>query len=225
MIRFNQTIAFLLACFLIFMGGCSSTPSTYVTNSTDEFGNTVIEYTGHRTVMLDSLPYELIYNNKSITLVDVCFYENVVDYSHNLFIISTLDVSNLDDAELHWLTESDLDVSAYLTCEKNNYDFSSLATLGSLLLTDEKQLIFVHTSSFFKENRYSFSGAEISLTVTATQEETYEYITDNGDTCDLHVAEKLHYNSTIEEKLPNPDEINYPLNEYISKWLYEKASS
>jgi len=216
----RPAVALILVCIFLFSTGCSPNNDTGVTHFTDELGNFVIESQGSRTVMIHDLPYNLSYNESQIPLVSVDFYENTVDYSHNLFIVTTLDISNLDDQQLHWLRESDLEVHAYLTSDDNDYDFTPAPALGNLLITDAQQLIFVNTSSFSKENRYSFAGSELSLRLDATQKETYEYTSDSGNTSKLHTRESLHYQATIGTDISSPDEIPEPLSSYIIEWLY-----
>lgn len=215
------TLTLILA--LAACGSGSSDSGFKTTMTTDEYGNNVIEFEGCRTAMIDTLPYDLVYNNSHISLIDISFYENVADYSHNLFIVTTLDVSELSEEQLHWLRESDLDVNAYLTSENNGYDSTPASFLGSLYYTDTEKLIFVHTSSFGRENRYSFSGAELSLTVTVTQEETYEHKFDDGSTSNFNKEEKLHYSGIVDENLPDAETIEEPLYSYVVKWLRNEA--
>lgn len=219
-----KKFAFLLLAFTMLFSGCSSTNGSTRERTTDSFGNTVYESEGSRTVMIHSLPYDLKYNDYNIPIIDVSFYENEVDYEYTLFIVTTLDVSSLTDADIKWLREEDLDVDAYITSEKNEIDFKSASMLGSLLLTDSKELIIVHTSPFTLESRYSFEGSKVSVTLTATQEETYERKKDDGSKLTLHKSEEVDYSTTIDNSIPDTDNIDDLLADYITKWLYNKAS-
>lgn len=205
---------FALICSAVLLSGCSSDPLP-TEPKTDEAGNLIISSSNHRTVMLDTLPYDVKYNDSSLSFLDVEFYENKVNHSHHLFILATLDVSNLDEDQLHWLRESDLEVYGYITSESNDYNFKRTSYLGSLLYTDTKELVFVLTSNFLEENRNSFAGSNISLIIDVTQEEKTED--------DWNKVESLHYSATVGESLPDPDTISDPLRGYIAEWLYNKA--
>ena len=179
----------------------------------DENGNNVLILSGQRTTMAQALPCDIAYNSQYITVESVEFYENTVDYSHNLFAVLTLDLSELDDEQVHWLLESDLDVNAYITCEKNDYDFSSATRLGEIHYTDTNKLIVVFASSFFKENRYSFSESNVSVAIEIAQE---------GEKATF---ECLQYSADVPENIAPTEDIPKPLQEHIAQWLNKKASS
>ena len=223
--KLKMLIFLPLAFAILFLSACASaTDSTPQSNNYyDDDGNFVIESTGNKTVMIDEIPYSVPYNGKVITLESVEFYENCPNYSYNLFTVITLDVSNLSEAEIHWIRESDLSVKAYITSEANDYDFSSGVALGSILFTDTNKLIFVQTSSFFKENRHSFGNSDISVSVVAKQEETYQYTNAEGKTSNLHKTEEITYRTTISKTIPDAEEIEMPLYDYVVKWLNSKA--
>lgn len=216
-------IALIVAFILSLASGCASEPQTVT--SYDDNGNRISTSSGHTFTSASSLPAELKYNNTYISLIDVAVYENIVDYSHNLFVVFTLDVSKLSDSELHWLRESDLDSYAFITSEQNEYDADFASYLGSFLYTETKELKLIYTSDFSKDNRYSFSGSDVSITIETTQEETYEYKNDDGEVFDLHCTAKLLYIHNVAEILDDPETIESPLKEYIAERLHEKASS
>lgn len=191
----------------------------------DEFGNNVIERVNDRTVMVHDLPRSIPYNGNEISLMDVSFYENCPNFSHSLYIVITIDVSTLSEEEIHWLRKSDLSVNAYITNEANNYDFSSAVSLGNVFFTDTKQLIFVKTSSFSKENRHSFKSSDISTVIAVTQEETYEYKNSKGEISNLNKTETIHYTTTTGSQIPDAESIEKPLYDYVAKWLYDNADS
>lgn len=221
----KRIIATFICIEIIFsMCACSSQGGS-VSSYRDENGNFIIEEEGHRTVMPEEIPFDLPYNGSTITLSDVQFYENCVGYSYTLFTIVTLDVSQLDEASLHWLRESDLDVHEYITSEENDYDFDRASPLGSVLLTDSKELVFVFISSMLKENRKSFAGSEISIVVEATQEEKYEYKNSNNETVEANKTEEINYSTETGGSINNAEYIKKPLYDYVSKWLREKANS
>lgn len=215
--------SFLILALMLF-SGCGE-GSSEVNSYRDENGNFIIEDQGSRTVMVKELPSGVPYNGKEFQLSSVSFYQNISDFSYNLFIVICLDVSSLSESEVHWLRESDLSVDAYITNEGNEYDFSSASNLGSILFTDTNELIFVKTSSFAKENRYSFEGSEVTVSISVKQEETYEYKGSDGEKSNLNMTEKVSYNTVIGDSIPDAETIEKPLYDYVTKWLYSKAQS
>lgn len=207
----------IVILLLFFCSSCSNSDQA-INNYHDENGNFIIEANGNRTVMTSELPISVPYNDKSITLTDVSFYQNCTDYSYNLFVVITMDVSELDDNEIHWLRESDIKVNSYITCDANGYDFDSASQLGSILWTDTKNLVFVKTSSFSKENRYGFESSEISTNIAVTQEDTFEY----KDT-ELNKTEEITYETTIGDSITDAEQIEKPLYDYVSDWLRSKS--
>ncbi len=213
----------VLAVALTSCGGSSS--SSKLSRYYDDDGNFVIEGTGTRTVMVDQLPHNIPYNGNNFSLEDISFYELCSNYEYCLFIVITLDVSGLSDADIHWLRESDLSVTAYITSEANDVDFDPASRLGSLLLTDDSKLIYVQTSSFFNENRHSFASSDISVVISATQEETYEYRNSKGEISDRNKVEELHFMGNTGESIPDTETIGEPLYSYVAQWLYEEVDS
>lgn len=222
-----KKLTFLLALLMLSCSSCSGLAVDSEPVSTDyydENGNFVYESDDRRSVHVSEIPASIPYNGKSITLTDVSFYQNCVDYSYTLFIVSTLDISELDDSELHWLRESDISVDSYITCEANKYDFESTAALGSVLFEDDAKLVFVETSSFFDENRHGFENSEVSACVSVTQEETYEYKRTDGTTSELNKTEEISYKTTTGDSITDAEQIEEPVYGYIAKWLNSKAS-
>lgn len=216
----------LLLYFAVLLGLCScasDSPNSGILAYEDEAGNSVIKSEGYTTTFYDSLPAALKYNAKEVFLSDVQTYEMKSGYSYNLFIVATVDVSKLNDTERHWFTESDWDAAVYITDEKNGYDFDRATMLGSLLSMNKKKITFVATSSFAKENRYSFADAEITVTMMASQEETYQYTNSQGETSALHLKESIHYDMVVPEDMQTPDEgIKEPLKQQVKDWLLDR---
>lgn len=213
--------------FLIVIILCASSCSDKGTDPSsyrDENGNFIIEREGRRSISPAQLPAGIPYNDSSISLEKVEFYQTCSNYSYTLFIVATLDVSSLTDTQLHWLRESDIKMMAYITSEKNDYDFETAPFLGSLLLTDSNELVFVTTSSFWKENRYGFEESDIVVALEVTQEETYVYKKSNGDTTNLNKIEEMSYKTTTGAEIADAETIGDPLYSYIADWLYSKAS-
>ena len=177
------------------------------------------------TIFPNTLPANVTYNDTHLTVKSINAYQSYTSYQYTLFLVITLDVSVLTDAQLHWLRESDMRVNAYLTSEANEDDFDSMPKLGSLLHADGKTLQVVLTSSFWDENRYDFSESEITLNIELKQEETYEYTGSDREVVDLNKTHSLHYTVTLPKRLPEAETISEPLYSYISDWLGDKADS
>lgn len=221
-----KRIISMLLCIVIVISMCAcSGQNESVSNYHDEDGNFIIESEGHRTVMPKEIPFGLPYNGNTVTLSDVRFYEICVEYSYMFFTVVTLDVSQLDEASLHWLRESDLDVSAFITNEKNDYDFDLAPALGNVLFTDSNELVFVFVSSLLKVNRKSFAGSEISVVIKAAQEEKFEYVDSDGKTKKVNKIEEIHYSTTTGDSIEDVKNIDDNLYAYILEWLNEMVDS
>lgn len=214
-------LAVILVISLTACGAGNEKPES--TNYFNDAGDFIIEDVGRYTVMTESLPRSVNYNGKNITLTDVSFYENCVDYSYMLFIVATLDVSELSESEIHWLRESDISVHCYITSEANDYDFDRATALGDLLLTDKNELIYVQISSVLEENRHSFASSDVSVCITVEQEETYEYTRSDGDIGTLNKEECLTYEATTGQSIQDAESISHPLYDYVAEWLYDQA--
>lgn len=220
--QLKQALLLVIICCILFLSGCGNTEQLS-TWTTDPSGNRVLSNQMGDTVFPDALPAHIAYNSSDIAVTDVAMYQSLSTqyYSYTLFLVVAIDVSNLDDAQRHWLRESDIEVNAYLTSEKNKYDFDSMSILGNLLITNQGIVYYVMTSSFFKDNRYDFAGSEITLSVNVKQEETYEYRNSSGDIQNLNKEDGIHYSFDVGNDLPDPDQISEPLYGYISEWLVD----
>lgn len=219
---FFAIVISFMAVVVASCGSGATTPSS--THYIADNGDFVIESNGTHHVSSDTLPLAVGYNGKTIAITDVSFYQNVTNFSHNLFTVFYIDVSNLDDAEIHWLRESDLSTIVLVSNEANKYDYEHAPNLGSLLLTDSKELVFVSMTSTHDENRYSFDNSEVSVSLNVTQEETYEYVY-QGETKTANKQEEISYTASTGESLPDPDTIENPLHDYIVKWLSDWAKA
>lgn len=215
----------MLLSFVLLFTGCESGASERIDHYYDEDGYFVIESEGRRTVMPDELPYNIQYNGMAIPITDVSFYQNKSTSSHNLFIIVRMDVSDLSGSEIHTLQDEALTVNAYITNEANECEFESAPKLGSLLLSDTKELIYVNTSLFSKEHPHGFGNSEITVCVTAKQEDTYDSESSTGKILKINKEECISYSTTTDKTVKNAELIEHPLYDYIAKWLYSEAAT
>lgn len=211
----------LVGLIAISMIGCNDPVST-IQWTTDQDGNRVMIEEGRLTTFPQNLPVDITYNTEDISVVSVDVYQDLLsDYSYCLYLVVKLDVSNLDEAQIHWLRKSDINVAAYLTSDDNGYDFYSMGKLGNLLddlNEDEKVIYYTFTSSFLKENRYSFVGSEITVSVDIKQEETYTF-TYEDKSVDRNKECGIHYTLNLDQDLPESEEIPYLLYNYMVEWL------
>lgn len=218
----KKAFSFALILLLAFSGSSCSDKNEKLSSYRDEDGNFVIEIEGRRSISPAKLPVEIPYNDSLIALEKVEFFQTCSDYSYTLFIIATMDISSLTDTQLHWLRESDLKMRAYITSEKNGYNFESAAFLGSLSM-DNNELIFVATSSFLEENRYGFEESDVTVALEVTQEEMYVHKNSDGNTTNLNKIEEVSYKTTTDTEIADAEAIREPLYSYIADWLYSKA--
>ena len=216
--------AYILICFVlyIFLFGCSSRkPTANVDFQQNEKGESVIVSNGLNTLMTKTLPAEIKYNNTSFLLSSVECYELYSNYQYHLYIVATLDFSGMPDSDLHWLKEEDLSKMTLISSKENELDYSLAHVLGTLYDGDKAYIVF--TSSFLNSYRHSFIGSDISVCITAEQEETYEYTNSEGKVSSLHKKEEVHYTHNISETLPSPETIPEPLYSYVVKWLNNES--
>lgn len=211
-------VALAAALVLASCSGGGEQEKTY----TDDAGNSVTESERGKTISAKALPAAVEYNGNEIQLTGVEVYDAVANYSHNLYIVVTLDASALSDEDFHWLQESDLDVSCFITHEGNEYSNDLAHPLGVLAYTDTKEIQVVRTSDFGKENRNSFIDATIGVTVKVTQGEKYEYTTSSGKTGEMNKADSLLYRYHIDQEPAPAEDIAEPLYSHIVDWLTGK---
>lgn len=194
----------------------SSQDSTIETSYFDESGNRISIDKRGTTIFAESLPCSIDHNGTTVTMNGVTVYQSLIEdfYSYYLYVVVELDVSNLDDAQIHWLRESDIAPYVFLTNEKNEYDFDSLHRLGNLLLEDSKIIYYVFTSSPFMDNRYDFAGSEMTISFGFTQEATYD-----SDESKLNCTNYLRHTLIVPDNLPSGETIPDPLYSYVSEWI------
>lgn len=211
----------LLLCAVLLLTACGPTPGlppATTLSPTDAYGNRVTHMSGKMTVFADELPAIIDYNDDYVTVKSMVAYDSEVNYEHTLYVVVTIDYSALSESDFHWFLEEDFDISAYVTHEKNGYDFKRLAVLGKLYDSDTNTLWVVLNSSFFDTNRYDFSGADIVLSVDVEQ-------VNGGSNGDSGTGDciALHHSDVLPDKLPNVEAVGDLLYSWIVKWLGDYA--
>lgn len=216
--------AFILALLVVCVG-CSNNEGTHdLESGLNEAGNFYSNSNRGYTEFFDELPYTISYNGNSISVEDVAAYEvQTSNYAYTLYVVIKVDASSLDAAAFHWLREEDVSANVYITSEKNEYDFKSAYRLGSL--DSGKTISFVFISSPLDKCRYSFSGGEVTVSISIKQEDTYEYEKADGGTGKIHKENSGMYTLVLPDELPSAETIPEPLYGYVVKWLAAEAES
>lgn len=220
----KKVIALMLALVLA-LAGCG-TAQKKDNWTTDSRGNRIHEEVSGTVYYGPVMPITCPYNEKSVTLESIKCYQTQIDYSYWIYVVATLDVSELDDTELHWLMESDMAYNAFLDSEKNGYDFKTMSKLGKLHYTDTGKIDFVYMISPFtsNENRYDFAGSEVHISFNITQQETYSGENSAGEATDYPKKHSILCTYVLEENLPDPETIDRVLYNYMVKWLEDDRS-
>ena len=157
-------------------------------------------------VFFEELPMKLSYEGKEISLVDVSAYEAIDNFSHDMVLISTFDISSLSEEEQHWL-EKDMTVWEFLTNEDNGYDVKLLSSLGKVKNSKKGLIHYVSTTDFAKDNRSTFAGSDISISVKLKQGEE---------------KTEVFYNCVLPDSLPETSTIEESLLEPINNLIHKK---
>lgn len=226
----KKMIAFLI-CIAMFLTGCgnsgfwsASSQKPASTTATDDNGNTTMTGKSGDTTIADNLPCAIKYNGKNVYLKSVDFYEHYDDggtYSYFLYCVVTFDVSELDNADVHWLQKEDADVYAlYNEPEKeNDTNFKHIGKLGSLFVEESGELLYAFAPSNFSAYRNSFGGKGYAVSMDLKQEETYE----TPKSSELRKVNRITYFGDIPESMPDSEEIPQPIYGYMTKWVKEQA--
>ena len=122
-------------------------------------------YSGnHLNYSLNSIPFDMTIENKTIPFSKVSFFELHENHSYTAYIVASLDRNNLSDDDIYWLTKYDnkkfcktLDLNLYVTSKDNSLDTEYLTFLGCIY--DDDHVYFSYCSSSM---RYSFLNSEFS---------------------------------------------------------------
>ena len=216
----KKSILLILLISVFLLCSCSSTSSS-IKYYTLEDGTDVYEMESGNSYVCEGLPFDIPYNDTLVTIESVEYYEEVSDYSHHLYCVITLDVSQLDDTQLHWLTESDLSIYCFLSHEKNRYEnyyrSTQMTSAYDLIgkhdpdtylcfmnsrIDSKNKLICIFTSDFSEENRYSFSGSDFDITVDISQDETFLFTSDDGETSVMSKTNKASVFMVVPDEIP-----------------------
>lgn len=181
----------LCACvFLLGVGtGCSS--KTQLENIDKGIEETIKE-----------LPYDNIkYNGEALKLesIDVYTEKSSSGFGYYPYVIVTLDKTGLSEESFYWMNkENEIDVTCYYTSEENEVDFSRMPLLKAYY--NDTQLVYIF-DDYNNEYKHDFSDIELTISIDLTQEEKYEYKTDEGDETESNKVNKYtcYVNSGLSE--------------------------
>lgn len=219
--KHKKLVLYVLAISLMISAtSCASGKKKSTSNMhTDEKGNVIFESDRGKDIIANSIPVQLQYNDKYVTLTQVLLYENHVGYSYNLFIVAVVNADDLDESDLHWFEEEDIDAFATITCSQNGYDHDMAREVGRLAFRGSNDYVFAFVSPFYKDNRHDFGGSEVKVTITLTQDDYYDYTNSEGLTSKLNKQNMLTYSVQAKNNLPDVSTTNELLYEYIDTQL------
>jgi len=74
---------------------------------------------------------QLFLNDKIITISSLEFYQDEVDHEFRLYVILGLNLSQLDENDIHWMDKDKaLDFNLSITDERNNFDNQDLSSIA-----------------------------------------------------------------------------------------------
>lgn len=172
----NKKCAFLCAVIIIcscLLGCTSENTSSYEVIEVDG-GRIIYTSESGKQYTIDTLPFDMTYNDKTIKLSDVKYYETEQDYEYYGYMVVTLDISALDERDKHWLYEEErIKVSGLYTDGNNHFDYEHLQELKPV--EHDNKLYYVIKSPTYKNGyKESLVGTDASVHIDITQDETYE---------------------------------------------------
>lgn len=178
-------------------------------------GTTVLVSDYGNSYTLKQLPKNLKYNDKSILLETIEFYQDKNNYVYDLYAIVTLNLSELSDEEIYWmLKNNDLDYySIDIDSEKNEYKDKPLSYLNKSLQNSELKLLFY----LQEDSRYSFESGTFDFNFQIKQSE--KYTDDKGNAYNKRISYSYYDENICEEgnTLPSTEE----LDEITYKAMYD----
>ncbi len=179
------------------ISGCNTTSldSEYTMPRTDEYAWIYDDETGENR-MVDTLPYDMNFNGNTIVFDSVELFQGPSSsgYGYSIYAVATIDVSNLDEKDLYWLDQDfghvygTLQIDAYITDDSNNLDFDSMM-LGHSIYGDKRMYAF----TLLEECKQPFNNAEVTVSISIEQDETYNYEAKDGHVSELNKHNNYQY--------------------------------
>ena len=142
-----------------------------------------------KVVEADSVPCSLQIDDYTLELSKVEVYRQRCGSGINYrpYVFATIDTSSLSEAEILSITEdSKLYVSCSYSSSQNEVDHKSMSNIE--MYNTGSELIYI-LGDYPNEYPHNFSDITLTLTIMTRQEETFEYINDEGE---LEVDNKLY---------------------------------
>lgn len=111
----------------------------------------------------DELPFSVPYEDSSFQVAKIEAYDSVENFTHNLYCILTLDVSNLSEKQVNFLYKDDLDIDGSFKYKDKEIN---LTRVFRTYFTDSKKVnIYFVNSAWAGELRDTFDGSDYTFTI------------------------------------------------------------
>lgn len=144
----------------------------------------------------DELPISVKYNDLTVDLKSISFYEEDSDTGYDLYAVAYVSFPDFSEEDLYWMDEDEeFDLRLYLDGGKNDIDFDSLHSADYYKLDDNTRLY-----CFFAEDkeRYSFTGTDVVASLSLTQKEKYAFKDSKGYLTDAQKVNEGTYDGSVE---------------------------
>ena len=171
----KKLLAFVL-CLGLGLTGCGSEIAE-VSTAFDEAGNYIHISNLRTTYSPVSLPYSVPYNESELIFDSVDVYQDKYNSEYQVYVLITLNTSNLTEDEYHWLCEEDIEYeSCSIKSEENNFD-EDLSYRGKITGDNSLTLVFYNRNGY----RNSVEGYDISAQIWIQQQEMATYENSEGE--------------------------------------------
>ncbi len=200
--RYVFNIILLVTIWIFFISGCraSSNNLEYTQTPTDENARIYDNERG-KNRYISTLPYDMDYNGKTIIFDSVELFQGPSSsgYGYSIYAVATIDVSNLDEKDLYWLDQdygqpyATFEIYAFITDESNKLDLETMK-LSHALNGKKRKYVF----TLRNEYKQSFDNAEVTISISIKQDESYNFKSDDGKESELNKHNE--YKFTAEAK-------------------------
>lgn len=169
---------FLLFLFTVLaLMGC--TPAQEDVKTTESDGTEVTTGDFGISKLVHSIPYnDLTYEEATFSLKSIEMYQDKDSKGYSPYIVVRFDLSTMESEWIYQifkdygdLGQPTFDLSAYLTCEKNDVKYESMPTLR-MQYDDTSALCIFYLSDYYP---YSFDESSFDIKLSLKQKDTYMY--------------------------------------------------
>lgn len=182
---FKYNLLFLSAALVLI--GCA--PAQENVKTTESDGTEVTTGDFGMSKLVHSIPYDdLTYDESIFSLKAIEMYQDKGSKGYSPYIAVRFDLSAMGSEWIYQmfkdygdLGQPTFDLSAYLTCEKNNVKYESMPTLR-MQYDDTSALCIFYLSDYYP---YSFDESSFDIKLSLKQKDTYMY--ENKKRNQLHI--------------------------------------